>query len=100
MFKRVIELKVTKPEKAPKDPSTQLSETEQLKRWEYYADFAEDIIWDAAKLLAGYMMCNCNNNCCCGGRGYGFSNLVGDFVLTICTFGLWLIWVFIRELSN
>jgi hypothetical protein len=56
MFKRTIEFKITKPVKAPEDTSTKLSETEQLKRWEYYADFAEDLIWDAAKLLAGYMV--------------------------------------------
>lgn len=33
-----------------------------------------------------------------GRRRYGFSNFVGDAVLTLFTGGLWLIWVVIREL--
>jgi hypothetical protein len=31
-------------------------------------------------------------------RGYGLSNLVGDFTLTVITGGIWLIWVIIREI--
>lgn len=33
-------------------------------------------------------------------RGYGLSNFVGDVHLTIYTFGLWLIWVIIREVRR
>ena len=30
-------------------------------------------------------------------RRYGLSNLVGDLTLTGATFGLWLVWVIVRE---
>lgn len=30
-------------------------------------------------------------------RKYGLSNFIGDAVLTMCTGGLWLVWVAIRE---
>lgn len=33
-------------------------------------------------------------------RGYGFTNFIGDATMTICTGGLWLIWVFIREIGD
>ena len=56
MFKRTIEFKISKPLKPPVDPLKKESEADTLKRWEHYADFAEDLIWDAAKLLAGYMI--------------------------------------------
>jgi hypothetical protein len=34
------------------------------------------------------------------GRGYGLSNFIGDCVMTCVTCGLWLIWVFVREMRN
>lgn len=33
-------------------------------------------------------------------RYYGFSNFVGDAFMTCVTGGLWLIWIFIREMRN
>lgn len=33
-------------------------------------------------------------------RRYGFFSFVGDAIMTIFTCGLWLIWVFVREMRN
>ena len=33
-------------------------------------------------------------------RRYGFWNFVGDVLLTLITGGLWLIWIFVREMRN
>lgn len=33
-------------------------------------------------------------------RRYGFFNFVFDVLLTIITGGLWLIWIFVREMRN
>lgn len=33
-------------------------------------------------------------------RKYKFRNFMVDGILTICTGGLWLIWVFAREMRN
>ena len=33
-------------------------------------------------------------------RRYGFWNFVGDALLTMITGGLWLIWVFVREMRQ
>lgn len=33
-------------------------------------------------------------------RRYGISNFIGDCILSIATLGLWLIWVFIREIRG
>lgn len=33
-------------------------------------------------------------------KSYGFWKFVGDCVMTIFTGGLWLIWVFVREMRN
>lgn len=33
----------------------------------------------------------------CNHRRYGFSNFVGDLILICFTFGLWIIWICIRE---
>lgn len=33
-------------------------------------------------------------------RRYGFWNFVGDVLLTLLTGGLWLIWIFVREMRN
>ena len=33
-------------------------------------------------------------------RKYGFLNFLFDAVLTILTGGLWLIWIFVRELRK
>lgn len=35
-----------------------------------------------------------------GNKKRGFFGLFFDFVLTICTGGLWLIWILIRYLRN
>ena len=32
--------------------------------------------------------------------GYGISNFIGDVLLSIVTGGLWLLWVFIREIRG
>lgn len=43
-------------------------------------------------------MCqSCNCNC---RRPYGFFAFVGDVFMTIITLGLWLIWVFVREMRR
>lgn len=31
---------------------------------------------------------------------YGFWGFVGDVIMTLLTGGLWLIWVFVREMRN
>jgi hypothetical protein len=33
-------------------------------------------------------------------NGYGFFNFLGDVILTLITGGLWLIWVFVREMRK
>ena len=35
-----------------------------------------------------------------GKRRYGFFNFLFDAILTLITGGLWLIWVFVREMRN
>lgn len=36
---------------------------------------------------------------CCKPR-YGFWKFMGDVFMTIITGGLWLIWIFVREMRN
>lgn len=38
------------------------------------------------------------SNCC--RRRYGIFNFLGDVIMTVLTGGLWLIWVFVREMRN
>lgn len=33
-------------------------------------------------------------------RNYGFTNFLGDVFMTCITGGLWLIWVFVREMRG
>lgn len=33
-------------------------------------------------------------------RHYGFFNFCGDVIMTFLTAGLWLIWVFVREMRH
>lgn len=33
-------------------------------------------------------------------RHYGFGNFLFDVIMTFLTFGLWLIWVFVREMRH
>ena len=33
-------------------------------------------------------------------KRYGFWNFVGDVLMTLITGGLWLIWIFVREMRN
>lgn len=33
-------------------------------------------------------------------KGYGFWKFLGDSLMTIFTFGFWLIWIFVREMRN
>jgi hypothetical protein len=33
-------------------------------------------------------------------RRYGFWNFIGDAILTMFSGGLWLIWVFVREMRQ
>lgn len=35
-----------------------------------------------------------------GSRRYGFFNFLFDVILTLITGGLWLIWIFVREMRN
>jgi len=43
-------------------------------------------------------MCNdCSCNC---RRRYGFFSFLGDIFMTLITAGLWLIWIFVREMRN
>lgn len=37
---------------------------------------------------------------CYGRRRYGFFHFLGDCFMTLFTCGLWLIWVFVREMRN
>lgn len=31
---------------------------------------------------------------------YGFTNFLGDVIMTLLTGGLWLIWIFVREMRR
>lgn len=43
-------------------------------------------------------MCKCNYRCnCCK---YGFFNFVWDVFMSFLTAGLWLIWIFCREMRK
>lgn len=33
-------------------------------------------------------------------KGYGFFKFLGDCIMVFLTFGLWLIWIFVREMRN
>lgn len=33
-------------------------------------------------------------------RKYGFWNFIGDVLMTCLTGGLWLIWIFVREMRH
>ena len=33
-------------------------------------------------------------------RRYGFWNFIGDCIMLLLTCGLWLIWIFCREMRN
>jgi len=33
-------------------------------------------------------------------KGYGFWKFLGDCFMVILTWGLWLIWIFVREMRN
>jgi hypothetical protein len=33
-------------------------------------------------------------------KSYGFFSFVGDCLMTIFTFGFWLIWIFVREMRK
>jgi hypothetical protein len=33
-------------------------------------------------------------------KHYGFFNFIFDCVMTLITWGLWLIWIFVREMRN
>ena len=33
-------------------------------------------------------------------RHYGFGNFIGDCIMTFITGGLWLIWIFVREMRR
>lgn len=33
-------------------------------------------------------------------KSYGFWKFIGDCIMTVFTCGLWLIWVFVREMRN
>lgn len=46
------------------------------------------------------MGCQCNTNRSCYCRHYGFFNFIGDCFMTIMTAGLWLIYIFVREMRK
>ena len=33
-------------------------------------------------------------------RKYGFTNFLGDVIMICITGGLWLVWIFVREMRN
>ena len=33
-------------------------------------------------------------------KGYGFWGFVGDCIMVLITWGLWLIWIFVREMRR
>jgi hypothetical protein len=33
-------------------------------------------------------------------KQYGFFSFVGDCIMTIITYGFWLIWIFVREMRK
>jgi hypothetical protein len=33
-------------------------------------------------------------------KSYGFWKFMGDILMTLLTGGLWLIWIFVREMRN
>lgn len=33
-------------------------------------------------------------------KRYGFFNFIFDSIMTLMTYGLWLIWIFVREMRN
>lgn len=33
-------------------------------------------------------------------KSYGFFKFVGDVIMTVITYGFWLIWIFVREMRN
>jgi hypothetical protein len=33
-------------------------------------------------------------------KHYGFFKFLGDVLMTFLTYGLWLIWIFVREMRN
>jgi hypothetical protein len=37
---------------------------------------------------------------CCKKRKYGFGTFLWDVLMTACTGGLWLIYIFCREMRN
>lgn len=45
---------------------------------------------------------NCTYGCfyCSHKKKYGFWGFVGDLIMTFITGGLWLIWIFVREMRN
>jgi hypothetical protein len=54
MFNRTIEFKVVKPNKE-EDPKA-LTDEEYLQRWVHAAAFARACVYDASKLVAGYIV--------------------------------------------
>jgi len=38
--------------------------------------------------------------CSCHRRKYGFWKFMGDCLMTLVTGGLWIIWIFVREMRN
>lgn len=39
------------------------------------------------------------SDCCCR-KSYGFFSFCGDVFMTCFTCGLWLIWIFVREMRG
>ena len=33
-------------------------------------------------------------------KSYGFFKFLGDCIMVVLTWGLWLIWIFVREMRN
>lgn len=40
------------------------------------------------------------SSCCCYQKKYGFFNFIFDIIMIFMTFGLWLIWIFCREMRK
>lgn len=43
---------------------------------------------------------SCQHNYRCNCRHYGLGHFLWDVLLTCITGGLWLIWIFVREMRN
>lgn len=46
------------------------------------------------------MGCQCPSNTSCYCNHYGCLSFIGDVIMVFLTAGLWLIWIFVREMRR